>query len=130
MKLHHVGVVVKDIQVSIDEYVRRYGAVVASPVMDDPLQQATVVLLTVDSSTFIELVAPFGDDSPLHRAVDRKAPLHHLCFEVPNVIESIAALRADGMVTVSEPKPAVLFDGRVVAWMWDRTNSLVELLEA
>ncbi len=129
MKLHHVGVVVNDVHKSIEEFIRRYGAEVASEILDDQLQQATVVLLSVGSTSYIELVAPYGASSPLHRAVKRKTPIHHICFEVPNVVEAMSALRADKMVTVSDPKPAVLFDGRVVAWMWDSSNLLVELLE-
>jgi methylmalonyl-CoA/ethylmalonyl-CoA epimerase len=55
-----------------------------------------------------------------------------LCYEVPRIDTALEAIR--GTVgaprCVSEPKPAVLFDGRRVAFYLMSGCGLVELLEA
>jgi methylmalonyl-CoA/ethylmalonyl-CoA epimerase len=121
VKFHHVGLVVREIEKSMSDHQQRYGFAPLSPIVDDHVQQARVVLLDSGSNSLIELVEPFGSTSPLHKVLTRRAPLHHLCFEVASLDDSISRrTRA----------PAPLFDGRRIAWLCDESSALIELLEA
>jgi methylmalonyl-CoA/ethylmalonyl-CoA epimerase len=130
VKFHHVGLVVREIEKSMSDHQQRYGFAPLSPIVDDHVQQARVVLLDSGSNSLIELVEPFGSTSPLHKVLTRRAPLHHLCFEVASLDDSISHLRNEGLASISQPAPAPLFDGRRIAWLCDESSALIELLEA
>ena len=61
--------------------------------------------------------------------VKRAVALYHSCFEVDDMAEALARLRTTGAMPLSEPKPAVLFDGRAVCFLQTPVG-MVELLEA
>jgi methylmalonyl-CoA/ethylmalonyl-CoA epimerase len=60
--------------------------------------------------------------------IKRGQSYYHLCYEVPSIDEGIERLADSGCRLVSGPLPAVLFDGRSVAFMLGPTG-LVELLQ-
>ena len=66
-----------------------------------------------DAPTSIELVAPAGNDragptnTGLQRFLDKRGPgLHHICFEVDDLDEALASLKAAGVRLIDEvPRP-------------------------
>lgn len=62
-------------------------------------------------------------------AIRRGQSLYHLCYEVEDVTATLAQLGEVGCIRVSGPTPAVLFDGRLVAFLVGPMG-LFELLEA
>lgn len=130
MRFHHVGVVVGDIDQATNDYAIRMGGQVTSAIVEDQTQGARVVLLTVGSDTLIELVEPLNTQSSLNKVLRRRAPLHHLCFEVDDLDQEIERLRNLGLALVAEPVSAPLFDMRRIAWLCDESGGLMELLEA
>jgi methylmalonyl-CoA/ethylmalonyl-CoA epimerase len=83
------------------------------------------------SQAQIELVEPAGEDSPVRRFLDTaKGGMHHLCYEVGDIDESVRDMRSRGARLVRPPKPAVAFDNRRIAWVLTAENLLIELLEA
>lgn len=115
MRVGHVGILVAEAVGS--HYLGSVGEWV-----EDKVQQAFVTLIQCD----VELIAPNGEDSHL---AGKKPGLHHLCLVVPDLKTATATLRAAGLFPISEPTPAVLFDGRSIAWFADRDGLLIELLE-
>ena len=113
MNLHHIGIAV----VSIDEgakQVRRFYAAQISRATEpvrDPLQTADLQLFELNDGSRIELVA----GKPVQSALGKGLNLHHVCYEVQSVEKAIEEGHRRGAVGVSPPKPAVLFDGRLVA---------------
>ena len=53
---------------------------------------------------------------------------YHLCYTVEKLDEAILDFEDKGAVVVSTPKPAILFDGKRVAFLLIRSG-LIELLE-
>jgi methylmalonyl-CoA/ethylmalonyl-CoA epimerase len=128
--LHHVGYAVKEIEPMTALYVERFGYEIASPVIHDPLQTALVQFLRIPGSpTYLEFVAPDGPASVLANVVAKGGGLNHLCYTCGPLEEAIEYLRATQMVPLSEPKPAVAFDGRRICWLMGRDRSPVELVE-
>lgn len=131
MKLHHVGIVVEDIEAGIQRYKTMFGFSPVTEVVDDPIQKVSVVLLSgpeADSAP-IELIAPLSDDSPVSNILKGKLRLYHLCFSVENIEEALKNFRSSGAIVISGPVPAELFEGKRIAFVYTPDNYVVELLE-
>jgi len=129
LKLHHIGVVVTQ----IDECRALYdflGYQPHTPVIHDPIQTAYVQFLRLaDADHYVELVAPDGPNSLLSAAAAKRLPLNHLCYATPDIIQTCNSLESDNWRLVSEPTPSVAFATRKIAWLISRTRLLIELVE-
>ncbi len=123
MKLHHIGVACRDITEGIEQLSRIHHIVERTPVVDDPEQEAQLVLLTLADGTRIELVA----GRPVETMIRKNIGLYHLCFEVADIQAEIDRLVSEGAKLIVPPKPAVLFDGRAVAFLYV-DYGMIELL--
>jgi methylmalonyl-CoA/ethylmalonyl-CoA epimerase len=130
MRLHHVGVVVKDITKAAANYVDHLGYEIRSEVFHDPVQTAFVRFLALPGETsFLELVTPDGPGSKVVHALKKGGGIHHICYSVANIEESLAAMQSGSYLTLQAPVPAVAFSGRRIAWLMGRDHLLVELVE-
>ena len=131
MKLHHVGIVVDDIESGIQRYRALFGFNPVTEVVDDPIQKVSVVLLSGPEadSVPIELIAPLTDDSPVSNILKGNVRLYHLCFLVENIEEALRNFRSHGAIIISGPVPADLFEGKRIAFVYTPDKYVVELLE-
>jgi methylmalonyl-CoA/ethylmalonyl-CoA epimerase len=129
--LHHVGYVVSSIAESIERWQTAVSPISTSETFDDPIQRARVIFLDLppDGGVKLELIEPLGSDSPVAKFDQKGGGLHHLCFEVDDVEEQIRKMRVLKAMLIRQPKPAVAFGGRRIAWMQTRERLLVEYLE-
>lgn len=129
-QLHHVAVVVADVERASASYAANYGYEIRSGIIDDPVQTASVRFLALPASdVYLELVAPSGAESVLRRALAKGGGLNHVCFATDAIGEAIAHLREQGAVLIKPPAPAVAFRGQPIAWLMDDASTLVELVE-
>lgn len=130
-RLHHVGVVVRDIEAEIDGFARSIGgARWDGRIFHDPLQKVKVTFIeSTAGEPQIELVEPAADDSPVWGFLRAGGGLHHLCYEVDDLDSYLFELRKAGSKTVRPPLPAVAFGGRRIAWVVTRAKLLLEFLE-
>ena len=129
MKLHHVGLVTKNIQ----ECSALYEALgySRSTLVYDPIQMASIALMHRSGETMIELIAPEHSQSPAHKWLKRiKAGTYHLCYETGSLPQAIGLMHGLGFVTVMDPVPAVAFEDRQVAFLWSALTGLVEIVES
>ena len=131
LRLHHVGFVVANIETAMPGFLRSLAAEWDGQVFHDPLQKVRVAFLATRSQDpAIELVEPAGDGSPVLRFLqERGGGLHHVCYEVADLEEELAAFRSRGALIAKRPLPAVAFGGRRIAWVITSEKLLVELLE-
>jgi methylmalonyl-CoA/ethylmalonyl-CoA epimerase len=131
MKLHHVGIVVDDIESGIQRYKAMFAFVPVTEVVTDPVQKVSVVLLSGPEadSVPVELIAPLTDDSPVSNILKRNMRLYHLCFLVDDIEEALKNLRNNGAIIISSPVPAELFEGKRIAFVYTPDKYVVELLE-
>jgi len=130
-RLHHVGVVVRDIEAEVEGFARSIGARWDARIFHDPLQKVRVTFLrsTSSSEPHIELVEPAAEDSPVWRFLRGGGGLHHLCYEVDDLDSYLCELRKRGNIIVKPPLPAVAFQARRIAWVVTRPKLLLEFLE-
>ncbi len=130
LRLHHIGIAVRDIAQATEDHRRRLGCQPLGELFHDPVQTAIIQFLSVPGdSVLIELVAPDGPESLLSAAVKRGVGINHLCYSTGNIEAACEFLRADGMVVFRDPTPAVGFAGRRIAWLMGKEWYLTELVE-
>jgi methylmalonyl-CoA/ethylmalonyl-CoA epimerase len=128
--LHHVGILVSNIEQATEDYIRRYGFEIRSPIVHDPNQTAYVRFLSLQGdSVFVELVSPDRPESKLSNALRKGGGLNHLCYAVDDIEFACKELREQGMYLLQKPVQAVAFPGRRIAWLIGGDRIPIELVE-
>jgi methylmalonyl-CoA epimerase len=128
-RVHHVAVVVRDIEAALAFYRDTLGLPV-SLVLPIPSDAVIIAFLDVGESK-VELVQPTSADTGVARFLDKKGEgFHHVCFETPDVDATLADLAAQG-VEVIDQQARKGAEGPV-AFLHPRSCNgvLVELIEA
>lgn len=125
---HHIGIACRDIDKTREFYLGL--GYTASPVVDDPLQHVRICFLDKEGAPRIELLQPLDDQSPVARTLATAGVTpYHFCYEVRNIDEAIAALRTKRFLLVSGPVPACALGDRRIAFLYNKNNGLIELVE-
>ena len=129
MTVHHVAYLTTNLDRKADEFCRLLGATrLAEPIVD-PGQGVRAVFLDL-GGTRLELVEPYGDDSPVAARLQKSPGLYHLCFEVDNLDETLRRLEAaEDATVIKPPQPAPAIENRRVAFVVTSGNDLVEFVE-
>ncbi len=106
-KIHHVGIVVRDIEAAY----AFYRDTLSLPVHKEDIirdQGVKAALLTIGESE-IELLEPIDPGSGVARFFERRGEgLHHLCFATDDVAQALEAARARGLPLIdSQPRPGL-----------------------
>jgi methylmalonyl-CoA epimerase len=128
-RVHHVAVVVRDLEVALGFYRDTLGMPLEL-VLPVPSDQVRIGFLTVGESR-IELVEPTSDETGVARFLAARGEgFHHVCFEVADVAATLDDLAARG-VELIDRSPRAGADGPV-AFIHPRSahGVLVELVEA
>jgi methylmalonyl-CoA/ethylmalonyl-CoA epimerase len=128
-RVHHVAVVVRDIEAALSTYGQTLGLPVESvvPIASDGV---TIAFLTVGESK-VELVMPTDPATGVARFLESRGEgFHHVCFEVDDLGRTLADLSTDGVELIDEA-PRRGAEGPV-AFLHPRSchGVLVELIEA
>lgn len=106
-KIHHVGIVVRNIEAAYAFYRDTLGLQVhkAAVIQDQGVKAA---LLTIGASE-IELLEPLTPGTGVARFLETRGEgLHHLCFETDNVHDELAAAKARGIPVIDQqPRPGL-----------------------
>lgn len=95
-KIHHVAVIVRDLDAALDLYRDKLGLTVET-VMPIPYDRVTIGFLPV-GEVKIELVQPNDDTTGAAKFLEAKGEgFHHVCFEVPDIQAALDKLTADGL---------------------------------
>ena len=132
-KLLHVGVAVPSLDPATESLSTLFGYKVVSGPFEDPIQKVAVNFLAKSDSDIveIELIAPISEGSPIRSMLKKHGGgAYHLCFETCDIEAALTHARKNGCIIVSEPVPAVAFQGRRIAWIYTPSHQLFELVEA
>lgn len=132
-RLQHVGVAVPKLAATTELMTALFGYRVVSGPFDDPIQRVSVNFLTTAATDAveIELIAPLTEDSPIKAMLAKGGgSSYHLCFQTADLDAALAHALRLKCVVVSQPAPAVAFEGRRIAWIYTPSRQLFELVEA
>jgi methylmalonyl-CoA/ethylmalonyl-CoA epimerase len=127
-----VAIAVRDLDQASAVY-RKTLAAEVSEKMPLPEHGVTTVFVTLPN-TKIELLAPLGDGSPIARFLERNADggIHHICYEVDDILAARDKLKADGARVLGDGEPKIGAHGKPVLFLHpkDFFGTLIELEQA
>ncbi len=131
-RLNHVAIAVPDLETAAATYRETMGARVSEP---RPLPDHGVTVVFVDlPNTRVELLEPLGEASPIARFLEKnpQGGIHHVCYEVEDIIAARDRLAAAGMRILGDGEPKIGAHGKPVLFLHpkDMFGTLVELEEA
>jgi methylmalonyl-CoA/ethylmalonyl-CoA epimerase len=131
-RLNHVAIAVPDLAAAAAQYRDTLGARVGPPV-DEPEHGVTVVFIELPN-TKVELLHPLGESSPIAGFLQRNPAggIHHLCYEVDDILAARDRLRAAGARVLGDGEPKIGAHGKPVLFLHpkDFAGCLVELEQA
>lgn len=131
-RLNHVAIVVPDLAAAAAIYRDTLGAEVSEPA-DLPEHGVSIVFVSL-GNTKIELMHPLGQGSPIANFLERNASggIHHLCYEVEDILAARDRLRAQGARVLGDGEPRIGAHGKPVLFLHpkDFVGTLVELEQA
>ena len=132
-RLNHVAIAVRDIAKAAEVYRKTLGATVSAAV-PQPAHGVTTVFITLPN-TKIELLEPLGDGvrrSPKFLERNPDGGIHHVCYEVDDIIAARDRLKAAGARVLGDGTPKIGAHDKPVLFLHpkDFCGTLVELEQA
>lgn len=128
-KIEHIGIAVNNLETSNAIFEKIFGA--------PPYKTEVVESEGVSTSFFlngpnkIELLEATNPDSPIAKFLEKKGEgIHHIAFDVDDIVSEIARLKAEGFTVLNEtPKKGA--DNKLVAFLHPKTTNgvLIELCQ-
>ncbi len=130
-RLNHVAIAVPDLAAAAKLYRDTIGATVSDP---SPLPDHGVTVVFVKlTNTKVELLEPLGPDSPIVAFLARNPDggIHHICYEVADILAARDRLRAGGIRILGDGEPKTGAHGKPVLFLHpkDCGGTLIELEE-
>jgi methylmalonyl-CoA/ethylmalonyl-CoA epimerase len=131
-RLNHVAIAVPDLAAASAIYRDTLGARVSAP-QALPEHGVTVVFVDTGNSK-IELLEPLGKGSPIASFLEKNPSggMHHLCYEVDDILAARDWLKASGARVLGDGEPKIGAHGKPVLFLHpkDFAGTLVELEQA
>lgn len=130
-RLNHIGIAVPSIEDAAKTYRDMLGASEATGKIEMPEQGVCAAFIRLDNSE-IELIEPLGENSPIHNFLQKnpKGGQHHVCFEVPDIIQARDDMVANGATVLGTGEPRIGAHGVPVIFVHPRdfNGVLIELM--
>ena len=131
-RLNHVAIAVRDIAQAAKVYRDTLGASVSEAV-PQPEHGVSTVFITLPNAK-IELLEPLGAGSPIEKFLERNPDggIHHLCYEVDDILAARERLKASGARVLGDGEPKIGAHGKPVLFLHpkDFCGTLVEIEQA
>ncbi len=128
-RLNHVALAVPDMAKAVATYQTGLGAKI-SAAQALPEHGVTVVFIDV-GNTKIELLEPLGEGSPITAFLEKNPSggMHHVCYEVDDIIAARDHLKASGARVLGDGTPKIGAHGKPVLFLHpkDFFGTLIEL---
>ena len=129
-RVEHIGIAVKDLAKSIPLFEQLLGSPCYKT--ETVVSEAVNTAFFLQKSTKIELLETSDPTGPIAKFIDKKGEgMHHIAFEVPDIIAEMERLKKQGFTLLSEtPKKGA--DNKLICFVHPKeTNGvLIELCQS
>ena len=128
-RIDHIAIAVENLDQSLGFWEKALGLHVHE-VRNVPEQAVDIAFLPVGVSE-VELVKPLTTDSGIAKWMQKRGPgIHHICFEVDDIRQTLADLAAQGMELIDQ-SPRQSQDGKLYAFIHPKSTGgvLIELYQ-
>jgi len=127
LKLHHIGIVVENIQKSLGE-LTKYLDFESTTVPSLVGSQKVNICFLKTNNVFLELIEPAEENSPISNFIKKGGGFHHLCFEVDDIHLELEKMKKNGVRIIVDVVKG--FEERLTAFvMLDMKNTNCNLIE-
>ncbi len=128
-KIEHIGIAVSDLNTAGAIYEKLLNSSVYK--VEEVVSEGVKTAFIQAGPNKIELLEAIADDSPIAKFIAKKGEgVHHIAFEVDDIVSEMARLKAEGFILLSEePKPGA--DNKLVCFVHPKSANgvLVELCQ-
>ena len=105
-KISHLGIAVKDLEESMNFYRTVLGLDPSSPITGgNGTIKASMIKV---GEVHLELLQPLGTEGVMAKFLEKRGEgFHHVCYEVEDLHEAIAAIKAEGVEVLGKPMDGV-----------------------
>ncbi|WP_445456591.1 methylmalonyl-CoA epimerase [Flavobacterium sp. HNIBRBA15423] len=128
-KIEHIGIAVKNLEVSNDIYEKLLGA--PSYKQEEVESEGVKTSFFQSGPNKIELLEATKEDSPIAKFIEKRGEgIHHIAFDVEDIVIEMERLRKEGFILLND-KPKKGADNKWVAFVHPKgTNGvLIELCQ-
>jgi methylmalonyl-CoA/ethylmalonyl-CoA epimerase len=128
--LHHVGIVVPNLEAAVASYAGEFELQETTLPFDDQAQRVRVAFVRVSGDVWLEFIEPAGADTPVTQFLAKtRGGYHHIAFEVADIDAAVQEFEAARAVVVCRPVEG--FEGRRVAFLFPyiQPSLLTEFVE-
>jgi methylmalonyl-CoA/ethylmalonyl-CoA epimerase len=131
-RIDHVGVAVRDLEAAIALYENVFGVHVVHQEVNEEQGVREAMLAVGDSGSYIQLLAPLSDDSPIGKFLARHGEgIQQVAYGVADIDAASAELRAAGVrLLYDEPRRGTRGSRINFIHPKDAGGVLVELVES
>ena len=129
-KLSHIGWAVFSIEKALPSF-HVLGYKNIGEICNDVSRKVKLLLLSDGKKNLIELVEPFGKDSPVFNLLQKNGPFpYHVCFSVNNSESEscISRLKKTGFIELNKPADAPAINGNKVIFLYSSNIGLIEIV--
>lgn len=128
-KIEHIGIAVKDLDVSNALFEKLFGA--PSYKSEEVESEGVMTSFFESGPNKIELLAATNPESPIAKFIEKKGEgIHHIAFDVDDIAKEIDRLKNEGFVVLNEvPKKGA--DNKLVVFLHPKSTNgvLIELCQ-
>jgi methylmalonyl-CoA/ethylmalonyl-CoA epimerase len=128
-KIEHIGIAVTNLESSSIIYEKLFGA--PSYKQEEVASEGVKTAFFISGPNKIELLEATNSDSPIAKFIAKKGEgIHHIAFEVDNILAEIERLKNEGFIVLNET-PKIGADNKLVAFLHPKSSNgvLIELCQ-
>jgi methylmalonyl-CoA/ethylmalonyl-CoA epimerase len=130
MNLHHIAYVCKNVNEKAKSLCEQFGfKIISEPVVDE-YQGVKILFIQSEDGTKIELLEPYGQNSPVKKYLDKGGGLYHFCFEVENLEKTLETITSNNKAfVVRPPMKAPAIENKKAAFIVTAEKDIIEFVE-
>lgn len=128
MKINHVGYIVKNLDKSLNAFLKLGYKIKQKTILDEYRQ---IKICFIEKNGYvIELVTPISKTSVVSKLIKKIGnSAYHICYETDDILSEMKNLENSGYILCSELHQAIAFQNRRVCFYLNPYLGIIELLE-